>query len=373
MLAGEQVEVQELAGARAPVEWPALAKEVLGTGNATTDARTIEALETQLAAEGPQVDIVMGALHLVRDPNKQVSEAWVRWTSVPDFLLAGPTDRSYVLDRLRGELQLGDGIHGRVPPAGAQVTARLYQTGGGSQGNVAARAVAQLLTGIPGVKGVSNPVAAEGGADAETVAQVATRGPFTLARRRRAVTAADFEAVARETSPAVALARAIPTLDSNGRTRPGWVTLVVIPRGADPRPWPSFQLREQIRLNVQAQAAADLGAALHLVVTGPDYLGIDVDATVAPLDLNAAGTLEQAALAALAAFLHPATGGPDGQGWPAGRGVYPSDVADLLGRLPGLDYVEQLALLVDGQLQGDFVAVPAGRAVAAGNFRVQVV
>src|SRR5262249_10337864 len=154
--------------------------------------------------------------------------------------------------------------HGRVPPAAAQVTARLYQSGGGSLGNVAAKAVAQLLTGIPGVKGVSNPIAAEGGADAETVAQVATRGPLTLARRGRAVPAADCEAVARETSPAVALARAIPTPDANGRQRPGWVTLVVIPRGADPRPWPSFQLREQIRQNVQAQAAADLGAALHL-------------------------------------------------------------------------------------------------------------
>jgi len=373
VLAGEQVEVQELAGARAEVEWPALAQEVLGTGNVTTDARMLQALEAQLAAEGPQTDVVMGVLHLVRDPNKQVTEAWVRWTAQPDFLLAGPADRSYVLDRPRGRLQLGDGVHGRVPPPGAAVAARLYQTGGGSQGNVAAGAVAQLLAGIPGVQGVTNPVPAEGGSDAETVSALAERGPLTLARRGRAVTAADFETLARETSPAVAVARAIPTLDASGRRRPGWVTLVIIPRSSDPRPWPSFGLREQIRTAVEAQAAADIGAALHVAVHGPDYLGIDVDASIAPLDPAAAGSLEQDALAALAAFLHPLTGGPDGQGWASGRGVYLSDVAEMLGRLPGLDYVEELALLLDGQLQGDFVPVPAGRVVAAGTCRVQVV
>jgi hypothetical protein len=373
VLAGEQVEVQELAGARAEVEWPVLAQEVLGTGNAAADARMLDTLTAQLAAEGRQTDIVLGALHLVRDSDKQVAEAWVRWAPQPDFLLSGPADRHYVLDRPRGVLQLGDGVHGRVPPPGAAVAARLYQTGGGSHGNVAAGTVAQLLSGIPGVQSVTNPVAAEGGSDAELVSAVAARGPLTLARRGRAVTAADFETLARETSPAVAMARAIPTLDANGRQRPGWITLVVIPRSTDPQPWPSFGLRQQILAAAEAQAAADLGAALHLVVSGPDYLPVDVDATVAALDPDAAGPLEQAALAALAAFLHPLTGGPDGQGWGAGRGVYLSDVAEALGRVPGLDYVEELALLLAGQLRGEFVAIPAGRVVAAGTLRVRVV
>jgi len=109
------------------------------------------------------------------------------------------------------------------------------------------------------------------------------------------------------------------------------------------------------------------------VVSGPDYLGVDVNAAVAPLDPAAAGSVEQGARAALATFLHPLTGGPDGRGWAPGRAVFLSDVAEALGRVPGLDYVQELALLRDGQLQGDFVEVPASRVVAAGTIRVQVV
>jgi hypothetical protein len=373
VLAGEQIEVRELAGARAEVEWRLLAVEVLGTGRQAADARLLQALEDQLAAEGPQRDVVLGDLHLVRDRTKRVTEAWVRWQPRRDFLLSGPTDRHYVLDRRSGRLQLGDGVHGRVPPPRSAVAARRYQTGGGSQGNVAAGAVKQLLAGVPGVQAVSNPVPAEGGADAETLAALAARGPLTLARRGRAVTAADFETLAHETSPAVAVARAIPTLDASGRQRPGWVTLVVIPRGDEPQPWPSFGLREQVRAAAQAQAAAGLGAALQVAVTGPDYQPIDVEAAVAPRDPAAAGSVEETARAALAAFLHPLTGGPDGRGWAPGRGVYLSDLAEALGRVAGIDHVERLALLVERRLQGDFVAVPAGRVVAAGTLRIQVV
>jgi len=96
-------------------------------------------------------------------------------------------------------------------------------------------------------------------------------------------------------------------------------------------------------------------------------------ATVSPVDPAEAGSVERLARAALATFLHPLQGGPDRQGWPPGRGVFLSDVAAVLERVPGLDAVDELALLLDGQLQGEQVAVPPDRIVVAGTLRIKVV
>jgi alpha-N-arabinofuranosidase len=47
----------------------------------------------------------------------------IPWSEVPDFSLAGPTDRVYVLDRSTGTVTFGDGTHGAIPPRAQTVTA----------------------------------------------------------------------------------------------------------------------------------------------------------------------------------------------------------------------------------------------------------
>lgn len=365
---GERVEVRELSGPRANVEWRLLAREVLGGGE-----RTLRELEEKLNHEGIATEVEQGPLRLVRDRAKRVSEAWVTWEPRRNFLRSGPGDRHYVLDRTRGRLALGDGERGKVPPSGAAVNARLYKTGGGLRGNVALGAVKQVLTGIPGVEKAWNPKPAEGGADAESLESLGPRLPRTLARRGRALTVGDYETLAREASPAVAAARAVPTLDPTGQPRAGWVTLILLPRTDEPRPWPSFGLREKVRRAIEAATAADVAAAHHIHVTGPDYLAVDVDATVAPVDPADAGTIEKSARAALERFLHPLLGGPERRGWEPGRGVFLSDLAAELERVAGLDHVHELALLRDGQLQGERLAIPPDRIAVAGTIRVKVV
>jgi hypothetical protein len=366
VLAGEQLEVQELAAPRANVEWRILAREVLGEP-------AIRELEEMLAREGSQTEIEKPPLRLRRDRNKRVIEAWVRWEPREDFLRSGSRDRHYVLERSRGKLIFGGGERGRVPPAGASVLARTYKTGGGSQGNVGSGAVKQVLAGVAAVEAAWNPRPAEGGADAETIEALAARGPLTLARRGRAVSAAGIESLAREISPAVAVARVVPTLDPSGRERAGWVTVILIPQSEEPRPWPSLGLRDRVRTAIEARAGGDFAAANHLYVTGPDYLPVDVDATVQPVDPADAGGVDERVRAALESFLHPLRGGPEHRGWAPGRSVYLSDVAATLERVPGVDHVRELALLVGGQLQGERAAVRPDRIVVAGTLRVRLV
>lgn len=368
VLEGQVVEVRELAGQRANVEWRIVALDVLG-GN----ARAVRDIEDQLAADGTPLEIERDGLRFRRDRQKRVTEVWVRWEARSHLRFSGPDDRHYTVDRARGRIAFGDGMLGKVPPAGAAVVARRYRSGGGLAGNVAAEAISQILGAVGAVEAAFNPRPAQGGADGESVEAVLLRGPQSVRHRGRAVAGPDFETLAREASSSVAVARAIPGRDPAGRRAPGWVTVVIIPQGAEPRPWPTFGLREEVRRHIGRHAAADLVAADRIFVTGPAYVPVDVDAAIAVRDPATAGAVEQAVRGAIAAFLHPLRGGADGRGWMPGRSVYLSDLAAVVERVPGVDFAERLALLRDGAVLGQRAAVPETGTVVAGHIQLTVV
>lgn len=366
ILPGQQIEVRELQGRRADVEWRILAAELFGTGRALQD------LETQLGADSAATDIRYGALRLVRDRAKRVAEAWVRWQERAELFGSGPADRHYAVDRARGRVFFGDGVHGRIPPAGSAVSARRYQTGGGAAGNVAAHAISQLLAPVGGIETVFNAAPAEGGADGETITALLTRGPATIRHRGRAVTADDYADLAREASPSVAAAQTLGGRDPSGLPVPGWVTIVIIPHSAEPRPYPSFGLREDVRRFIAERAPADVAAAGQIEVTGPDYVPVDVNATVVPRNPAEAGAVEQAVRQGIAGFLHPLHGGPAGRGWQPGQGVWLSDLAPLLERTDGVDHVTDVELLRGGQIQGDHVPLAGQQIPVAGDIHLRL-
>lgn len=367
VLADERIEVRELSGARANVEWRVLAQEV-----SKGDQRFITELEKMLGEEGSQNEIEKGDLRIKRGRHKKVTEVWVRWYGRDHLYASAPNDRHYVLERARGRVEFGDSERGKVPPAGAQIVARTYLSGGGAAGNVAAGAITQLLAGVGGVEAVTNPHPAEGGADGETLTALMRRGPQTVRHRGRALSPRAYETMAFEASTAVAVARAIPCRDYQGRHAPGWVTLVIIPKSEENRPQPSFGLREKVRTYIEARAAAGLAAMTRIYVTGPDYLAVDVSATLTVDDMSQAGAVEQTAQQAIGGFLHPLTGGPEGIGWSTGRDVFLSDLAAVLERVPGVDYVEELVLLCDKVRQGEQFKVGDGKSVVAGEIRLKV-
>jgi uncharacterized phage protein gp47/JayE len=367
ILAGERIEVRELSGARANVEWRILAME-LSKG----DAAVLADLEQLLAREGANQDVSLGSLRLRRNRQKQVTEAWVLWESRDQLFFSAPGDRHYALDRALGRLYFGDGATGRVPPAGAAILVREMSAGGGSRGNVASRAITQLLGVVPGIQNVFNAKAAEGGADGEPLTAVLERGPRTIRHRGRAIAGPDYEALAAEASPAVRIVRAIPGRNPSGQMLPGWVTVLIVPYSKDARPYPSFGLREHVRKFIERRAPADLAAAHRIHVTGPVYLAVGVSAAIVPIDRSEAGAVEKRVRERIERFLHPLFGGPGGAGWDLGRDVYMSDVAAELERTPGVDYLEDLALTIDGIPQGESVSVADDEVVAAGTLLLRL-
>jgi hypothetical protein len=349
VLRDEQIEVRELEGPRAAVELPILREALINQGMTEADLR------------------------VVSDPRTgEAREVWVRWQAREHFFFSGPDDRHYLVERSRGRLIFSDGHHGRLPPVGVNnIRARRYQAGGGLAGNVPAGAINQLLAAAPFVQRVSNPRAAEGGAEAETMDAVQIRGPQRIRHRGRALAARDYEALALEATPGVAIARALSATAPNLRPAAGWVTVIIVPQSQDPQPRPSFELRRQVHRYLAERTPATVSAA-RIGVIGPTYLPIGVAAIIVPRELGLAGLVESRARAALHAFLHPLYGGPDGRGWPFGRDVYLSDVAALLEAVAGVDYVAELHLLLNDTPQGEQVAVPPDRMVVAGTLTIDM-
>jgi hypothetical protein len=345
VLDGEVLEVRELSGARAHVEEPVLRGELARAGISDADVR------------------------VVTDPRTgRTSELWVRWRPRTNLLFSSSEAREYAIERTRGRIVFGGRGHGMILPAGTDnVRLRRYRSGGGVIGNVSSGGISQLLAGVLAER-VSNVRAAEGGADSERIERVLWRGPYTIRHRRQAISAADYEHLALEASPAVAVARALPTTHPSGRFAPGWVTVRIVPQSNDARPMPSFELRDRVRRFLVARAPSAIGD--QIAVVAPLFLPVGVDAAVAPSDASAAGPTLEAVRTALVRFLHPLTGGPLGRGWPFGRDVHLSDVAALLESVPGVDYVQTLALTVDGRHVELFVPVPPERMVVAGDLRL---
>jgi hypothetical protein len=104
----------------------------------------------------------------------------------------------------------------------------------------------------------------------------------------------------------------------------------------------------------------------RIKVIPPSYLPVGVSATVAARQIDQSGIVKTAVIDALNQFFHPLLGGPDGRGWPFGRGVHLSDVAKVVEGVSGVDYVQQLELLLNLIPAGDTVTVPPERLVAAG-------
>ena len=120
---------------------------------------------------------------------------------------------------------------------------------------------------------------------------------------------------------------------------------------------------------LQARSPASLSG---LAIIGPTYLPVGVEAVIAPLNPSEGGPVGERARQALAHFLHPLRGGPDGTGWPFGRGVHLSDLAAMLETIGGIDYVETINLLLDGTPQGELITVPTDRIVVAGMVQVKL-
>jgi len=285
----------------------------------------------------------------------------VRWREVDDLAAWGPEDLVYRLDPQSGVLTFGDGVHGApLPPGFRHVRALRYRVGGGAAGAVAAGAASTALSSAPFLTGVKNPRPASGGTDLEPRSRTLRRGPEEIRARERAVTVADYTLLAlRARGARVARAHALAGVHPvfPGRAIPGVVAVFVVPRDSAPGE-PPVPGQDDLRAVASTLAADWAPVGVEVVAAAPRYRRVRVEADVLLDPAADPGRTVTAALDTVDAFLHPLTGGDDGEGWPFGRTLEHNDLLRRLAALPDIRAVPRLILVVDGRRLRSCTDVP---------------
>lgn len=314
--------------------------------------------ETVTGAAGEPVTLTHVRLEVSERPVIGEDRGFQVWQEVDDFYNSGENDPHYTLNRTTGEIHFGDGRHGRIPIANeslpnSNIVARLYRAGGGKAGNVGANTLTAIQSYVPAIKEVTNPFAASGGSDEETLDEAKERAPQKLKSGDRAVTAEDFEVLA-EGTPGVRVrrARALPRVhpDFPGAQIPGVVTVIVVPDSDSPRPTPSPRTLEAVCacLNQRRLLTAEV------YVVPPVYRQVTIAAEVIVRPQDDLGAVRRAVEESLIAYFHPLTGGDEGLGWPFGQTIYFSRVYQRILQTPGVDRIDnnQLEIFLDNVAQG---------------------
>ena len=149
------------------------------------------------------------------------------WTVRRDLLESGRFATEFVVETerdLTAHLRFGDGILGAEPIQGTSFVAT-YRVGNGTAGNIGAEALRRVVWDRPGITQVRNPIAASGGTDPESLDQVRQYAPQKFRIQQRAVTPADYAAIA-ERHPQVRKAAA------QFRWTGSWYTVFVTVEGS---------------------------------------------------------------------------------------------------------------------------------------------
>jgi uncharacterized phage protein gp47/JayE len=308
------------------------------------------------------------AVRIIKDELGNITETWVLWERRPHFFDSNQDSRHYTLDRATGEIVFGDGKRGYIPPTGTDnIRAISYKAGGGIKGNIKAGDVRTLSTAIAGVESVSNPIAADGGADTAKVDQMLDIGPKMISHRSRAVTIEDFELLAMEASRKVRKVRCLANVNNQGHPARGWVSVYVVPESTEDRPEPSLVLRNKIKRYLMERCDGNMASRKHVWVGGVKFTAVDVKVSVYAKSIETASEAESGVRKKLKDFLHPLTGGPDGKGWEFGRSLAASDIYVLLEKVPGVDHIEDLKFCYDGKTDRRIVPVAPHQMIASGD------
>ncbi len=109
-------------------------------------------------------------------------------------------------------------------------------------------------------------------------------------------------------------------------------------------------------------------------VIEPEYVKISVQCKVHVMKKYSSGEVTKRISTKLEHFLHPLTGGPDGQGWPFGRSVFPSEIYEIIDDVEGVDYATDVFLRAGEQeYQKGAISIPRYGLVFFGEQHIEFI
>jgi predicted phage baseplate assembly protein len=296
--------------------------EMIGRSNGIP-GQVFKLVHTPILSRDPQYDFL-----IVELPGGDVQH----WQEVDDFGDSRPDDRHFTLESTTGTLSLGPSLpqpdgsvnrFGATPARGAALIFSHYQYGGGVIGNVSLNTLTVLKTALPYIARVTNRSLAVGGRDQQSLEDAMLRAPQRLRTRTSAITANDYEHLARDI-PGVARVICLAPGVQPGETtdpRPGEVVVVSLPlvqRVEGRIPSEQLLLSADLRAAVLEYLAQRSPIGIRLDVRPPQYIFVSVQARLrlpSLIDPMLVTKIQQQAEATLYGYLNPYIGGSRGTGW----------------------------------------------------------
>lgn len=251
----------------------------------------------------------------------------VQWQEVPSFYGQAPDARVFTVSRSPDQtvttVTFGDGINGARLTSGSGNVTATYRHGSGAASPPAGR-LTTVLKPQPNLASLQNPVAASGGADPQAPADVRASAPASVLTFGRAVSAADYEAIAARV-PGVTRVAASWTL--TGAT-------VYVDGG------------RAAAAAANAALASAGGPGRPLLVLAATPIEVSLSCTLVVAADRAPATVAAAAAAAVTGLFSPARLG-------IGQRLYRSAVDAAL-MVPGVVAVRDLVVGWAGQVLGEF-------------------
>lgn len=199
----------------------------------------------------------------------------ILWTEVPSLFGRKPVDSVYttrITDDGTVSVGFGDGRSGARLPSGRGNVVVDYRVGAGLDGRVAAGSLRTPLDLPIGLKSVTNPAEATGGADPESIEQARENAPTTVRTFGRAVSLRDFEDLVRS-SGEIAKASATWVWDREARA----VHLTIAAQEGQ-----FFTASDLTRLHASLNTQRDPNHALFLDNYVPVYVVVKATVRVEP-------------------------------------------------------------------------------------------
>ncbi|WP_437877869.1 putative baseplate assembly protein [Sorangium sp. So ce513] len=351
-------------------QWRTVVRELLQPGSDGTPNQVRAVLEPPILLDPERPPVV----EVEEAVGEGEARAFRPWRLVDDLATRrpdgrgdvapdGPPLRVFRVLEDRAGVAFGDGIDGLIPPPGQGNLRITYRTGGGAAGNGAKLRLAPGAD-LPGLE-AREPEQREpawGGADEEPAAEARARAPGRLRALERAVTPADFEALAVDragVARAVALNRRHPLYPRAPVT--GALTLVVVPPrvGDDPAPAPTQDVLDRVAAALEPYRVL----TTELFVVGPRYRRVDVTVEIEVAREADAAPAREAVTARLRRYLDPLTGGHEGAGWPLGAPIAQGELREIVHGAPGVAAIRCLSVALDGVPQPPCEDIPLGSAL----------
>jgi len=254
-------------------------REVLGSGDAARALQSFTLKQDPLTfVSAPTVSGVASSLTV------RVND--IEWHEADTLAGLSPLERKFITrtsDDGKTSIIFGNGVAGARLPGGEENVKAVYRSGIGRPGNVKAGQISLLATRPLGVKGVTNPLRASGGANAETRDQARKNVPLAVMALDRLVSVQDHADFARTFG---GVGKAVAAARSDGRREVVHLTIA----GVDDIPIDASSdlLRNlraamklygdpalPIRLQVRERLALVISARIRIL---PDYLWEAVEA-----------------------------------------------------------------------------------------------